>query len=757
METCIFRIVLHPDIFTVPDLMRSTHKTDGRSGSITIAPSGSSEDKHSAHSAANNNNNTTIPTPQRLLKEGDMIEIRVWDVLAKETKSNASSIMRRRTVEGQPNAVLSGSIQSSVTGGIPVTTTLQTDSAFRLESVRGSGDASIGGTIKSVGSDETEKGALDNGSAAPTISPTADGTVSCGEHTHSINNNDGSPRASPKNNIQILPTPGQNVSSSSPRPSPEADAPPTKTVITGEPQTVPPVVTRSRTGTIEGNSSSLPPKPPIVSRARTAGLPPASDLFASKQRLPNASSLPRPRHFRDISDMTVDTYADLHLATVPSTVGASEEEDDAWLYLSHTHAMRLSFVMLVTEKTLTSLKPSARTQVSLLRPVADLYSLSSFDMVTIHKINKADEDKVLQQVSADFVLVTIKDQFISRGDMHHFVTTLNKRWVYEGQRLFEPTRGIQAHAREIRHKEQHASTGIITDQTKITFRSRSSRYIWLVQISAEMWDYVSPYEQTVDESRCETYFDKWIAFVYRLFEKWKESEVTHSLTIVFFSRTFLGSSPGSFIPTMPQREEDKPSEHYDVYGRRYEDTFKIVVENATMVDWDSLVVKLKAAFLSYPSELGWNISTGEDSRQPSLASQGNVLEATNVCLNLLQFHYYDRDLNRTGNSLVIISAGNGVFEVDKILAAITYQRMMDNGIGSDMLSLALPPLHIAPFFLYINDFQVAEYDNGGDASGVSSQGVRSFIYPPPLAYNFLPTYALDMGGSSLDASIICFV
>ena len=25
---------------------------------------------------------------------------------------------------------------------------------------------------------------------------------------------------------------------------------------------------------------------------------------------------------------------------------------------------------------------------------------------------------------------------------------------------------------------------------------------------------------------------------------------------------------------------------------------------------------------------------------------------------------------------------------------------MDNGIGSDMLSLGLPPLHVAPFFLY---------------------------------------------------------
>ena len=47
-----------------------------------------------------------------------------------------------------------------------------------------------------------------------------------------------------------------------------------------------------------------------------------------------------------------------------------------------------------------------------------------------------------------------------------------------------------------------------------------------------------------------------------------------------------------------------------------------------------------------------------------------------------------------------MTAGNGVFEIEKNLAGITKQRMMDNGIGSDMLSLGLPPLHVAPFFLY---------------------------------------------------------
>ncbi len=109
-----------------------------------------------------------------------------------------------------------------------------------------------------------------------------------------------------------------------------------------------------------------------------------------------------------------------------------------------------------------------------------------------------------------------------------------------------------------------------------------------------------------------------------------------------------------------------------------------------------MVARIKEEFLKYPLEVGWNLSD----RRPSTAPQGNVLEAVNVTLHIMQFHYLDRDLHSTGNSIVVSSPGCGVFEVDKGLAGITDQRMMDNGIGSDMLSLALPPLHIAPFFLY---------------------------------------------------------
>jgi Vacuolar membrane-associated protein Iml1 len=294
---------------------------------------------------------------------------------------------------------------------------------------------------------------------------------------------------------------------------------------------------------------------------------------------------------------------------------------------------------------------------------------------------------------------------LSRGDLHFFQKDLIGTWIYEGQRLHEPTRNIMANAREIRHGGSLARSGIITENTVITYRSRSARIFWLVQISREMWDYASPYGKIMDEYLCEIYFDKFISFVYELFKKWKEVEATHSLTVVFFSRTFLGSR----LPGAPNAVDQR-----DVYGRRYEDHCRVVIENETKTDWNSMVVRIRKAFSKYPVEVGWNLSTGENTRRPSMASQGNVLEAINVTLNLLQNHYLDRDLHRTGNSIVVVSAGNGVFEVDKGLANITYQRMMDNGIGSDILSLGLPPLHIAPFFLYINEYQ-----------GVESEGVDS--------------------------------
>ena len=79
-------------------------------------------------------------------------------------------------------------------------------------------------------------------------------------------------------------------------------------------------------------------------------------------------------------------------------------------------------------------------------------------------------------------------------------------------------------------------SGLISEDTKLTFRSRSARIIWLVQMSSEMWDFASPYEavgnQIHHESSCKIYFDKFIEFVRRLFDKWKKQQVRRSFLVL---------------------------------------------------------------------------------------------------------------------------------------------------------------------------------------------------------------------------------
>lgn len=160
---------------------------------------------------------------------------------------------------------------------------------------------------------------------------------------------------------------------------------------------------------------------------------------------------------------------------------------------------------------------------------------------------------------------------------------------------------------------------------------------------------------------------------------------------MFFSRTYICEQDDN-------NNENSPSIQVDSDGRKYVDHYKTVLENE-MSAGDNQILRIKQEFVNFPKEVGWDLTHGRE-RFPSTASQGNVLEAINITLNLLHLHYIDRDLHRTGNSIVVITPGNGVFEIEKNLAGITKQRMMDNGIGSDMLSLGLPPLHVAPFFLY---------------------------------------------------------
>jgi hypothetical protein len=112
---------------------------------------------------------------------------------------------------------------------------------------------------------------------------------------------------------------------------------------------------------------------------------------------------------------------------------------------------------------------------------------------------------------------------------------------------------------------------------------------------------------------------------------------------------------------------------------------------------------LKKEFISYRQNIlqikdkNGNITL---SGTNSNATDGNILEAANLALNPFDKHFIDRDLTRTGLSIVVITPGTGVYNVDKKLCRLTTQRMIDNGVSLDLVCLSMPPLHAVPVFCF---------------------------------------------------------
>lgn len=519
---------LNPDLLGLP-------KTTARTVAA-VSSDVSGEDQHrgigsSSTNSGNSGGTTSQHSTNTPLVVGDMVEIRVWDPLPKEAaaavaaaaaKSPSSSLMKKTLVRQ------SSQQQSPLTTAIPITSSSSTVAA-------GFGSIGEGQNIPKGGPNLTVPFLHARAEAFPpsmesetkdiienlsTVSATPNSIINTGEALQmgvaggfeqessatekGANSASADPTSSPP-----LPPPATSSNEAASSSATAAAISNTEGSIPPIQQSLPPVFPRVRTGTVDNQlpsttattPSQKPPKPSMIHRRAV------SSTGAIPTRSPKQQHPPSSRHVREISDMTVDTHqldiagalihqTDSHDLLMGNNDDMTESANEASLSkITSTHRLRLSFVLKATEKTFTSFKGNSRTQISMLRQVAELYNLSTYDLVTVHKIESQDEEEVLKAVSADFVVVTIKDQFISRGDMLLFQTQLVGSWIYEGQRLTESTRGIKAHAREIRHGNYSAKSGIVTEKTMITFRSRSARIIWLVQLSEEM---VSAKEQVLN-------------------------------------------------------------------------------------------------------------------------------------------------------------------------------------------------------------------------------------------------------------------
>jgi hypothetical protein len=250
----------------------------------------------------------------------------------------------------------------------------------------------------------------------------------------------------------------------------------------------------------------------------------------------------------------------------------------------------------------------------------------------------------------------------------------------------------------------------MTHATKIIYRSLSARVTIYIQVCHELWEFAGDGER---------YNEKIVhSFLPTLFAKWREAGTNHIVTIVFISRVFYDEADVDFAAG-PMRRDD--------FGRWYKDFFKVITDLEVVYDWKPTLVSLKDSFWDFQRDIllthHYHQAVQDSAIGPpsqvrligriSFAHDGPILEALNLALNPTETHYIDRSLSLTGSMIILLTPGTGYFRVSKHLLRLTTNRLLDQGFGLDMVSLAKQPLHQSPIF----SFQGVDPEPKADADG----------------------------------------
>nr|XP_019963917.1 PREDICTED: DEP domain-containing protein 5 isoform X3 [Paralichthys olivaceus] len=330
--------------------------------------------------------------------------------------------------------------------------------------------------------------------------------------------------------------------------------------------------------------------------------------------------------------------------------------------------------------------------ISVDQAVAQAFKLRAYQDVIVNIVDPKD-------VTLDLVELTFKDQYIGRGDMWRLKKSLVTTCAYVTQKV--EFAGIRAQASELWVKGEKVTCGYISEDTRVVFRSTSAMVYIFIQMSCEMWDF---------DIYGDLYFEKAVnGFLSDLFAKWKEKNCSHEVTVVLFSRTFYNAKSIDEFP-----EILRGSIRQDHEGQFYEDFYRVVAQNERRDEWTSLLVTIKKLFIQYSVLVRLKEADGFPVGYNSTAAQGNYLEAINLSFNVFDKHYINRNFDRTGQMSVVITPGVGVFEVDRLLMILTKQRMIDNGIGVDLVCMGEQPLHAVPLFKLHNRMTSGDSRVGDD-------------------------------------------
>lgn len=318
--------------------------------------------------------------------------------------------------------------------------------------------------------------------------------------------------------------------------------------------------------------------------------------------------------------------------------------------------------------------------ISVDQGIASLFKLRAYMPVRVEKVDPSE-------VALDLVELVFKEQYISRSDMWKLRANLLNSSIRFHQNI--KALGIRAQVQDLWADGVKVTCGVISSDTRVIFRSSTAMVIIFIQMSSEMWEF---------DTCGDLYMEKAVnGFLTDLFEKWSDKNICHEVSIILFSRKYYHVQGIEDIPTAAQRRM-----HTDYTGKIYEDFYRVVAQNIRSDDWRPFLTTVKRVVQSYERDIEQHINKvpGMPKGHTSKSSQGNVLEAINMAMNVFDNHYINRNFDRTGQLVILITPGAGVFEADRTLYGITKQRMVDYGVGSDMVCLAEQPPHAVPLIIF---------------------------------------------------------
>ncbi|CAD6504789.1 BgTH12-00292 [Blumeria graminis f. sp. triticale] len=347
-------------------------------------------------------------------------------------------------------------------------------------------------------------------------------------------------------------------------------------------------------------------------------------------------------------------------------------------------------------------------QISVSKHVADLFNLKHRSNVLVTSADANDS-------SASHVELSFKDEYLARSDMWRLtVSELSGKTVYHGQKvLFMGS--IKAQVTAIHRDNRKVQSAYFSIDTKPIFRSCSARYTLFIQMSREMWDFDY-------EGSGEIMFNQVInGFLPGLFKRWAALKFEHLVSIVLFARVEYDTGITQGLASETHSDSFYTGIQPSGSRRPYKDFYRVVVYEMSSGSWTTILYQLKLEFkffrkdilthhlksyISVSKKTSGRISNGASSprieAESSLAMYGNLLEAINLSCSQFSYENIDRDLMRTGVSILFITPCAGLFEVDFQILKMTAEMLSENSISIELVCLPRMPLHLTPLFRYRN-------------------------------------------------------